>query len=317
MNIDVTLLEDRANIFSDLRAIANHCLLRSKDSKKAFNLLYTIWENVSGDLWAFCYWSDYSRCGQIVLKVAREVENIQIQAQLLGELGYTCLETGDFAHAQQYFQESLQKYQLLQDFYRESTLFRYLGNLHLQQGQSEVALEYYQRAREVLEAHRHDSPMDARLAYQQAELQNVMGCVYLDLQKFPESYAHLHLSLKNYQDLIENYPTSENYYTNYRYYLADPLLNLGRWHFLSGDYSQARNYYQECLLFCQEINRNDTMSGVLLSLAELAEVEGNVDRAIELATEAEQVAGLEIKILRDRAACYKERLLTDAKFLSL
>ncbi|NJL89032.1 MAG: tetratricopeptide repeat protein [Coleofasciculaceae cyanobacterium SM2_1_6] len=307
MNIDVTLSEDRANIFSDLRAIANHCLSTHRDSKKAFNLLYTIWENVSGDLWTSCYWSDYSRCGQIVLRVAREVENIQIQAQLLGELGYTCLETGDFARAQEYFQESLQKYQYLQDFHRESTLLRYLGNLHLQQGQSESALEYYHRAREVLETNRNHLA-DDRLAYQEAELQNVMGFVYLDLQKFPESYEQLHLSLKNYRDLIKNHPKPKTYYTNYRYYLADPLLNLGRWHFLSGDYPQAQNYYQECLLLCQEINRNDTMSGVLLSLAELAEVEGDLDRAIALATEAEQVAGTEIRTLRDRAASYKERL---------
>jgi len=313
MNIDVTLSEDRANLFSDLRAIANHCLSTSKDRGKAFNLLYTIWENVSGDLWTFCYWSDYSRCGRIILRAAKDVENIKIQAQLLGELGYTCLETGDFAHAQVYFQESLQKYQLLQDFYQEYKLLRYLGNLYLQQGQCEVALEYYYRAREVLETHRNQIVMDTRLVYQEAELQNVIGCVYLDLQKFPESYQELHLSLKSYQDLVKNYPKPEHYYTNYQYYLADPLLNLGRWHFLSGDYPQARNYYQECLLFCQEINRNDTMSEVLFSLAELAEAEGNLEGAIELATEAEQVAGTEISTLRDRAACYKERLLAIKK----
>lgn len=308
MNIDVTLSEDRANIFSDLRAIANHCLSTSKDRGKAFNLLYTIWENVSGDLWTFCYWSDYSRCGQIVLKVAKDVENIRIQAQLLGELGYTCLETGDFIRAQEYFQESLQTYQLLQDFHQESKLLRYLGNLYVQQGQSEIALEYYYRAREVLEANRHDEVVDTRLVHQEAELQNVMGCVYLDLQKFPESYQQLHLSLKSYHNLVENHHKPENFYTNYRYYLADPLLNLGRWHFLSGDYPQARSYYQECLLFCQEINRNDTMSGVLISLAELAEAEGNLEAAIAHATEAEQVAGTEISPLRDRAACYKENL---------
>lgn len=308
MNIDVTLAEDRANIFSDLRAIANHCLSTSKDRGKAFNLLYTIWENVSGDLWTFCYWSDYSRCGQIVLKVAKDVENIRIQAQLLGELGYTCLETGDFIRAQEYFQESLQTYQLLQDFHQESKLLRYLGNLYVQQGQSEIALEYYHRAREVLEANRHEEVVDTRLVHQEAELQNVMGCVYLDLQKFPESYQQLHLSLKSYHNLVENHHKPENFYTNYRYYLADPLLNLGRWHFLSGDYPQARSYYQECLLFCQEINRNDTMSGVLISLAELAEAEGNLEAAIAHATEAEQVAGTEISTLRDRAACYKENL---------
>lgn len=315
MNVDITLSEDRANIFSDLRAIANHCLSTDNNKRKFFNLLYEIWEIVSLDLWTCCYFNDYYRCGSIVLKVAKDLEDIEIQAQLMGELGYACLERGDFVTAQAYFQESLQIYQLLQNFSQEFKLLRYLGNLAIQQGQSEVALDYYHQARKVLETNRNHILFDAKLAYQEAELQNVMGCVYLDLQKFPESYAQLHLSLENHQKLIANYPQADTYYTNYRYYLADTLLNLGRWHFLSGDYPQARSYYQDSLSLCQEINhlypkvnRTDTISKVLLTLAELAEAEGNLEGAIELATEAAQVAGTEISTLRDRAAIYKEKL---------
>ncbi len=95
----------------------------------------------------------------------------------------------------------------------------------------------------------------------------------------------------------------------YRYYLASPLLNLGRWHFLKGNYKDARNKYQECLEFCREIKRTDTMAGVLLRLAELAEAEGNFREAIDWATEAENIAGTEIRKERDRAAILKEKLL--------
>jgi tetratricopeptide (TPR) repeat protein len=134
----------------------------------------------------------------------------------------------------------------------------------------------------------------------------LLGCVYLDLQEFYESYHELHLSLENYHALLENYP---NLKTRYRYYQADPLLNLGRWHFLQGDYEQARQYYQECIQLSTEINRTDTMADVLLRLAEIAETEGNEEEAVNLASEAERVAGTEITSIRDRAARFKEKVL--------
>ena len=52
------------------------------------------------------------------------------------------------------------------------------------------------------------------------------------------------------------------------------------------------------------------MSSVLLNLAELAEAKGNLKKAIELAAEAEQVAGTEVTSVRDRAARFREQLLS-------
>jgi tetratricopeptide (TPR) repeat protein len=95
----------------------------------------------------------------------------------------------------------------------------------------------------------------------------------------------------------------------YRYYLTDPLLNLGRWHFLQGDYEQARQYYQDCLQLSKDINRPDTEATALLRLAEVAEAEGKEEKALKLARKAESVAGTEIRSVRDRAALLKERLL--------
>lgn len=56
------------------------------------------------------------------------------------------------------------------------------------------------------------------------------------------------------------------------------------------------------------------MATVLLSLAELAEVEGNKEEAIKLATESELVAGTEITSVRERAAIFKEKLLSKTIF---
>ena len=311
MAIDLTSQEERANLFSNLSVFAEMCLSQNHESEHSFNLLFKVWEKVSGKLWFECYWNDYFRCGNIVLKAARDVNNVEVQAQLLSELGWAYMEGEHFVQAQQCFQESLQKYQLLKEFLNECKLLRYLGNLANRQKQYEIALEHYNHAGEILKAKRSQIPIDDLLALSEAELPNVIGCVYLELRDFSASYQQFHLSLKTYQILLENYP---NMRIRSRYYQAAPLMNLGKWHFLQGDYEQARRYYQDCLLLSREISRNDTMATVLLSLAELAEVEGNKEEAIKLASESELVAGTEITSVREQAAIFKEKLLSKTIF---
>jgi tetratricopeptide (TPR) repeat protein len=311
MNIDLTLQEERANLFSDLSWFAQMCLSQNGESEDSFKLLFKVWEKVSEKLWFECYWNDYLRCGNIVLKAARHINDVKVQAQLLGELGYACMEGEDFFQAQQCFQESLQKYQLLKEFSKECKLLRYLGNLANRQKQYEIALEHYHTAWEILKTKRSQIPIDDQLALHESELPNVIGCVYLELRDFSASYQQFNLSLKNYQILLEDYP---NMRIRYRYYQADPLMNLGKWYFLQGDYEQARRYYQDCLLLSKEISRNDTMASTLLSLAELAEVEGNKEEALQLASESERVAGTEITSVRERAAIFKEKLLSKTIF---
>ncbi len=305
MAIDITSPEDRANVFSDLSTIARLCLAEDEASKKSFNLLFNIWEKISREMWNLCYWNDYFRCANLIFQAAKSVNNLEIQAQSLGELGYVSMESQESKYAQKYFQESLQKYQLLQDFSGECRLLRYLGTLAHRQGKLEEALEYYHQAQEIVKTQYSQVPInsiDRELAISEAELPNVMGCVYLDLGDFVASYQQLHISLENYQILIE-----DNSYN--RYYIADPLLNLGQWHFLQKKYKQAKYYYQNCLSLSKELSRNDKIAEVLLSLAKLAEIEGNIEVAIQLATESERVAGTEIPALRDRAAIFKEKLL--------
>ena len=304
MLIDITSPEDRANIFRDLSAIASLCLSPSRQSKKSFKLLFNIWENISREVWDLCYWNDYFSCGNILLKAAKNVNNLAVEAQLLGELGYVSMESKDSEYAQKYFQESLQTYQLLQDFSGECRLLRYLGTLAHRQGKLEDALSYYHQAAAIVKTKYTQAPVDypdRELAISEAELPNVLGCVYLDLGDFTTSYQQLHTSLENYQILIKNDAYN-------RYYIADPLLNLGRWHFVQAKYKHANYYYQECLALSQELKRNDKIAEVLLSLAELAEKEGHIELAIEHARKSEQVAGIEIPALRDRAALEKERL---------
>lgn len=210
------------------------------------------------------------------------------------------MEWEEFAKAEKYFLESLQTYESIADQKKQCRLLRYLGVLSHHQKKPDLALKYYHLAWEIVTANCQKELPNETWAFNKAELPNVMGEFYLDLQDFSASYRELNLSLETYRSLIHRY----------RYYQADPLLNLGRWHFLQGDFKKAEQYYQECLQLCQEISRPDTMAKVLLNLAELAEAKGKLEEAIELAAEAEQVAGTEVTSVRDRAARFREKLMT-------
>jgi len=306
MNIDCSLSEERKNIFSYLGLVASKCSSKNYDGKRAFSLLYNVWEKTSWQLWSLCYWDDYLRCGHLVLKAARNINNIQVEAQLLSEMGWTYMEAEDLENAREYFKESLEKYRVIKDYFGECRLLRYLGVLAHRERRLDDAIAYYRQVGEIISDRHRQGLIDDRSLFYQAELPNVIGCVYLEMKDFPASDRQFNLSLKNYEILLEKYPDLRD---EYRYYLANPLLNLGRWHFLKGNYKDARNKYQECLEFCREIKRTDTMAGVLLRLAELAEAEGNFKEAIDWATEAENIAGTEIRKERDRAAILKEKLL--------
>lgn len=306
MNIDCNLPQERKNIFSYLGLVAKKCSPQNSERDRGFSLLYNVWEGISWQLWSLCYWNDYLRCGNLVLKAARNVNNIEVEAQLLSEMGWTYMEGENLENAREYFKESLEKYRAIKDYLGECRLLRYLGVLAHRERRLDDAIAYYRQVGEIISDRHRQGLIDDRSLFYEAELPNVIGCVYLDKKDFPASYREFNLSLKNYETLLEKYPDLKELY---RYYLANPLLNLGEWHFLQGNYKDARDKYQECLEFCREIQRNDTMAGVLLHLAELAEAEGNFKEAIDWATQAENVAGTEIRKERDRAAILKEKLL--------
>jgi tetratricopeptide (TPR) repeat protein len=178
-------------------------------------------------------------------------------------------------------------------------LLRYFGVLSHRQENFNSAIAYYRQALEIVILQRKQTPTDEGWAFQEAEIHNIFGETYLELKDFSTSCRELALSLSQYRTLSEQNP-------KYRYFLADPLLNMGQWHFQQGDLEQAKPYYQDCL----QLSRRDTTARALLHLAELAEVWGNVEDAIALASEAERVAGTEATSVRDRAARFKAQLLS-------
>ena len=310
--VDLTILDERENLFGWLRDCQQICCAATNDSVRASQLFLTVWDKASGQLWTLGYWNDFFLGGCLALDVAKTMHNLSAQAQILGELGWVCMEWEDYTTASQYFAEALQHYQALQDDRCQCRMLRYLGVLSHRQQQLDAALDYYQQAWEIVKMNCDRVPFDDKWAFQAAELPNLTGCIYLDRQDFPSSHRDLTLSLENYRLLGQQWE-------KYRYYQADPLLNLGRLYFRQGDRDRARKYYQDCLQLCQDISRPDTMAGVLLHLATLAEAEHNYTEAVRLTSESERIAGTEIPALREQAARFKERLLTESadKFNSL
>ena len=299
MGLDLTVADNRKNILRKFQQLENICIHQHQTSQQVFELLFQAWEKFSGPLWFLCYWNDYFKCSQLILKAAKATKNIEVEAQLLSEIGWAYMEWEELAEAQEYFNQSLHLYQSIKDVKRECRLWRYFGVLSFRKKSFHSALNFYQQALRIVQENYTQEIFDEKWAFQEAELPNLIGNVYLELHQLNKSHQQLHLSLENYQRLGEKWA----------YYQASPLLNLGKLYWRTGDFDRAKFYYQECLNLSHKISRTDTMAGVLLEMAQLAEAENQYEQAIQLASEAERVAGTEIRAVRDHAATYKEKLL--------
>jgi len=297
---NMTILEDRTNLFSDIQKFEKLFLKHNDESYRAFELLICIWKKTSLELWELGYWQNYFDCGNIAIRCANLLDNFSVQGKLLNELGWAWMEREYFTEARHHFQESFRKFQLIGDADGQCQSLRYLGVLCHRQRRFGSALKYYRQAIKLLATKGKKAPTHEQIKWagHEAELHNIMGNLYFKLWDFCTSYRELHLSLNQYRVLGEQF----------RYYQPGPLLNLGRWHFFQGDYNRARDYYKECQQLSKELHRPDMEAGTLLRMAELAEAEGNKKEALRLAQESHQVSGTEISLVREHAAQFKKRV---------
>lgn len=308
MAVDLTTPEDRDNLFRFLQQCQRKCLCQSREAAGSFELLMKVWQKEGDKLWDWGYWHDCFRCGNVALKSAKALNSVEEQGWVLNVLGWISMEWEDFETAEQYFNDSLHKFESIQNPRGQCQSLRYLGVLYFRQGDLSSSLKYYRQALvHVATQSIQVSPQESsKWALHKAELHNLLGSLYLQQQDFPASYRELHLSLEKYLELGDKY----------RYFQAAPLLNLGKLHFKQGEHHKARQYYQECHQLSIELNSTDTVAGVLLRLAEVAEAENNEEEALALASEAERFAGTEVPSVRDRAARFRERLLSNKKNFS-
>ncbi|MBP0015671.1 MAG: tetratricopeptide repeat protein [Roseofilum sp. SBFL] len=304
-SIDIHILEERKNLFNLLRSLEEKCLLENEDRERAFSVFMKVWDALTDPLFEYGYWHDFNDFSNVVIRVAQKLNKVPEEAQALNEIGWVNMEWGNFEVAENNFLQALQRYESLKDTQKQCRTLRYLGVLYSQKQQIEMALNYYGNAlsiaiEERTKIYREDRDLWNLWTCSEAELHNLLGIYYLNENELASSCRELSLSI----DLLGSIDDP-----SYEYYLTDPLINSGQWYFVQQDHENAKKYYQESIDLSRKINRTDTIARGLLALAKVAEAEGDKIEAIELATQAERAAGIEIPLTREEAACFKEKIL--------
>ncbi|MEL6945919.1 MAG: tetratricopeptide repeat protein, partial [Bacteroidota bacterium] len=121
------------------------------------------------------------------------------------------------------------------------------------------------------------------------------GDYYQKIRNDKKSYEALIKILKIDKAAFEK--DSANFSVNY---LAKDYISLGFHYRVKGDYEEARNFYQQALLFCSEEDGSDKMT-VYNNVAETYKAEGtipealaNYDKALRLAQKQEDYANLSL-----------------------
>jgi len=98
--------------------------------------------------------------------------------------------------------------------------------------------------------------------------------------------GNLYLISKRYEEAETNYKTVLNYYSkrvkenpDYAKFVAGVLNNLGNLYFAKGEHKKAESMYIECLRIRMDMNDEDGMTSVLLSLADLYMIEEDYENA--------------------------------------
>jgi tetratricopeptide (TPR) repeat protein len=299
---DLTIDQDRANLYPNLEMFKRYCSSGKPGSERAFQKITAIWDKVSYELWYKGYWYDYLKCVEIILSSAEAINDVATQAALLNQLAWAYMEREEFTQARQYFDKSIQKFRLIEDAVGECKSFIDLATLYFRQRRLGSTIKCYQKALNIITIYKPQLTENQNLIHQEASLHNLMGSVYLKLWNFEASRHELEQSLNLCLKLD----------VPYRHDRVAPLLNRGRLHFIQGDYEKARQYFNECLEFCDEINRTDMKAGVLLRLAELAKAEWNNQEADRLAKESEKFSAKvlenEVSQLRNRAHYFRQQI---------
>lgn len=69
----------------------------------------------------------------------------------------------------------------------------------------------------------------------------------------------------------------------------------------NSQYRKAQSYFDRCYQLSVEIDRPDLQAGVLLRMAELARVQGEMERAEQLAQQAGEISEKEAPLLRNQS----------------
>jgi tetratricopeptide (TPR) repeat protein len=306
IKVDLKVPAERANLFVDLGKFQARCLSEGADRDRYFERLVKIWDETSEQLWAWGYWQDYLRCGEIALNCATQLGKRDIEGRILNELGWAQMEQENFGVARECFARSLGLFEVLGDRPSQGQSLRYMGVWHFRQRYFGSTLRLYGQALKVAQDGLSADPLNQRLLHQEAEIHNLLGNLYFKLWNLGACRREFVASFRGFWRLQRSYvsPTP----SSYQYFLPVPLLNLGRTAMLAGRYGKAGHYFDRCNRLCERIERQDLRAGVLFRMAELAQLQGETERAEGLAQRAAAVSGKEAPPTRNRAVVFRAQM---------
>ena len=200
---------------------------------------------------------------QRALQAARQLPNPRPLADALMNLGIVAMQRGRYWEAYKYYVEALRLYRRLRERRRVAQAFNNLAIWAYHREDYAKATHLFRRAL-TLAQRENDLLLAARAL-------NNLGNLARRLGRLEEAHEHLLAALKFFEMLGE--PRE----------MANTLINLGAVALERGDLGEARLRLHKGVSLSREIGAQETLLYGLVRWAQLAQAEGLLERAVELA----------------------------------
>jgi len=170
----------------------------------------------------------------IALQIADEINNKDLRARVLNNLGRIYRELGDIANALRYFEDSLVINEELNNELNQTINLTNISNLHYDLGDYDTALEYAIKCLPIFERYKEEQPLRLVAIY------TTLGNIYFKKEQYDEA-------LKYFQKII-SLATPDTA----AYKLAHS--GLGKVYYKMNHYEEAKKYLDLSLRFAKEMN---------------------------------------------------------------
>lgn len=253
---------------------ALYCALELENKEK----LPTFWNGVKDFLMDKGFWILFTEWGEAILGSIRHLNDLETEAWLLADLGWLCMEKGEFSVAQARFEHARNNFENLGHQFGMCVLERYLGVVAYRSGNLEKASAQYKKAEKLALARNYQGMI--------AEIKNLQGSLARKKGDYTDSRRLYHESIQTLEKLDDAWR------------LTAVLRNLARLEFQVGNLIDSKIAFNEVIKLCQQLGRKDMLYGCYLRLAEVELRLENLSAAVELATEAKR-GFIELGLNRD------------------
>ena len=204
------------------------------------------------------------------------------KAYALKNIGISYYFSGEYLKVFDYWTQSLETFEAIQDTVGMSNMLNNLGGIYLSQGSNAKALDYYLKSLSLAEKIKNPLRITSVLPN--------IGGVYGDLEEYDKAL--------NYFNQMEQYLTGLNNPQITTFY----LMGVGEVYRKMGNFDMALKFYEEVL----PINKdNDNYAHILTMLGQIEFNKGNVDKSIDylnLANETAKQRGQQWEIIQSLLA---------------